>query len=87
MTRPWKVIKAEPHHLSVQDPDGWYEADVKWDGCIHFHQYSNVPLPRKVNNKEQLHDYLHICDIDDIIKRLTQLKAVAQQHFGKDWPK
>ena len=30
-------------------------------------------------------DYIHICDVDDMIARLVKLKEMAKAHFGEDW--
>lgn len=72
--------------LEVQDPDGWYCATVKFNGCIHLNKFYNIPLPR-VEDENQLSDYIHYCDIDDEIERLKQLKEEAIKYFGRDWNK
>lgn len=86
----WKVVpeKTEDHWLEVVDPDGWYSAVVKWDGCVHFRRYHNIPLQDRPSGKEhmELEDYLHMCDIDEEIERLQKLKEAALKHFGEDWP-
>jgi len=80
----WKVIKekTEDHWLEIEDPEGWYSAVVKWDGCIHFYRHHNEPIP---NTDESDIDYIHICGVNDFIKRLQALKEEAIKHFGKDW--
>ena len=64
-----------------KDGSHWVHAAVKFDGCIHYRKSYNNPLP----NDEEEQDYLHICDIDEMIKLLTSLKAAAIKHFGVDW--
>lgn len=83
MTEPlWVVIpeRTQPHWLEVIDPEGWCKASVKWDGCIHFDKFYNAPYP------DGEREYMHICDLDDLIKRLQALKLEAQKHFGDKWP-
>ena len=79
--------------LHLRDPDGWYEAMVKWDGCIHFYQAGNVPFDATFGQSEgprdesACDDYIHICDLDDFIARLAALRDAARAHFGeKEWP-
>jgi hypothetical protein len=87
-TVAWVVDQeaTKPYWLEVQDPEGWYKAIVTSDGCIHLNRYLNIPLP-EVEDEQQLEDYLHICDLDDMIARLQALKTMAQTHFGKEWPR
>ena len=32
-------------------------------------------------------DYMHVCDIDEMIERLTELREMARVHFGEHWPR
>lgn len=72
----------------------WNECSVKWDGCIHYSKAGNIPfelgLDSNSKNREEAgacDDYIHICDIDDLINKLLELKKVAQAHFKdkEDW--
>lgn len=85
----WRGIpeKTQEHWLEVEDPEGWYSAAIRFDGCIHFHRYYNTPkhLQTEGDKDSDMTDYLHICDIDDMISRLRTLKALAVAHFGSDW--
>lgn len=84
----WEVNEAgvsEGHWLEVKAPDGWYSASVKWDGCIQFARYFNEPMPF-TGEHPQLADSLHICDLDEEIKRLEKLREIAKSHFGCGWP-
>lgn len=83
----WKINEEETedgHWLELEDPDGWYKAIVKWDGCVHFNRLHNVPLP-ETGEGPQLVDYIHYCDIDEEIKRLEALRDKAREFFGDDW--
>lgn len=84
----------EAHWCDFIDPEGWYHASVKWDGCIHFSHVFNTPnyiepwkSEAKGKEDKEVSDYYHICDIDYLIERLQALKAAALEHFGKDWPR
>ena len=91
----WTPIpgKSTDFWFEVRDPDGWYEAVVKWDGCIHFYQAGNDPFDDEnghsdsERSKEACDDYIHICDIDGHIERLIALKEAALKHFGPTWPR
>lgn len=83
----WEIKEARQHCLKLKDPEGWYTAAVKWDGCIHFNRYFNAPHKEGETRLEhETDDYLHICDIDDLIERLQALKAEAKKHYGEKWP-
>ena len=81
----WKVIKdkSKDYWLEVEDPDGWYSAIVKWDGCVHYNKVANEPLPI-TGNHPQLVDYIHYCDLDDEIERLKSLRDIAEKYFNKE---
>ncbi|MDO8531199.1 MAG: hypothetical protein Q7T26_03375 [Dehalococcoidia bacterium] len=72
--------KTGPHWLELNDPEGWYHATVKWDGCIDFARYFNLPFTDP-SRREGDCDVLHICELDDLLGRLQELKTLAQQHF------
>lgn len=73
--------------------DHWTQASVKFDGCIHFSQAGNVPFGKdygyhgdsKERDKSACDGYFHICDLDDMIKKLQELKKKAVEHFGEGW--
>jgi hypothetical protein len=77
MTTNWKVKVAEDHWLEVVDEEGWYAAYMKWDGCMGYTRYFNEPLSNKADDC----DSIHICDLDDEIERLIQLRDMAKAHF------
>lgn len=86
----WEIMseETEDHWLQVRDPDGWYMAVVKWDGCIQYAHYFNTPATSGYIGDGDS-DTLHICDIDDEIARLQALKTLATQFFTErygQWP-
>lgn len=91
----WEIIPSETkeHWLKVRDPEGWWEAYVKWDGCLHISHASNVPFDNHNGrpgdagrNRVACDSGMHICDLDDFIIRLQTLRAEAVKHFGGEWP-
>jgi len=77
--------KVEPSHkgwLSLVDKHNALELGVKFDGCIHWRQYHNGTM----GEEDPDSDYLHICDIDEMIKRLQEVREHALKHFGDKWP-
>jgi hypothetical protein len=90
VTPVWKTLPEESneYRLQIVDPDGWYKAAIKWDGCIDLDTYANTPLTHRKPDEEDACDcYIHICDVDDFIGRLQSLKALALAHFDGLWPR
>ena len=75
-----------PSTVEFRDPEGWWRATVKWDGCIDLWRYFNVPMDVQNRREDDEPSYLHICDLDDTIRRLLALRRLARRAFGKDWP-
>lgn len=57
-----------------------YRANVKFDGCVHF----NRDYHASTGGDEDT-DYLHICDLDEVIDILTTVRMMAKEHFGDHW--
>lgn len=85
----WEIDKekTKDHWLELKDPEGWWSAIVKWDGCIHLNRYYNEPWGgTSATEKEINTDYIHICDLDGFIKIMEELRDKAKGHFG-EWPR
>jgi hypothetical protein len=80
----WKINKEKTQEdwLEVYTEDNKHSAIVKWDGCIHYYDYCNDAEPYRENKSEDV-DYMHICDIDQEIAYLQELRKVAEE-FYKD---
>ena len=74
----WKEVSRSTGILELENPDGWYKATVRFDGCIHFYRYYNTPFTVPNRPKNDGMDYLHICDLDDEINRLKELQRIAK---------
>jgi len=81
----WEKVEAHEYRAEFQDPEGWYRASVKLDGCIDMQRAYNVPFPRNDDEDEDMADTMHICDIDEHIERLIALRDAAREHFGDEW--
>lgn len=75
----WKVEegKTHDHGLSVgdvplYDDDPSWSAFVKFDGCVDLYEVGG--------------DGIHICNLDEMIARLQDLRALAKEKFGPEWP-
>lgn len=66
------------------DNHWWWQADISFDGCIHFSRAYNSPFPHDTE-KNPMSDYIHICDLDEFIERLKALREAAINHFGEGW--
>lgn len=86
MDKYWKISNtSQPHYLELEDlkfihTNAWPKksATVKWDGCIHLFEI-NSPV-------DEEGQYWHICDINEMIARLTELRDKAREHFGEcEW--
>lgn len=77
-----KVTEKEENgfHITVQEPNGWYRAWIKNDGCIEFDRFFNDPYPQPEEGIG-MSDRIHICDIDDFIERLKALKEIVEANF------
>ncbi len=83
----WKITAGAKHPdvcLDLHSPNpGLFSAVVKWDGCVHLNKYWNGAT--KEDDDEDNTDYIHICDIDDMIERLQEIKAIAAE-YKKEHP-
>lgn len=81
----WQIEQdSDEYTLYIRDADCWFQARVKYDGCIEFIRFFNQPFDLAPAGNED-YDQMHICDLDDTIERLTKLRDVARNYFGTDW--
>jgi hypothetical protein len=76
MNKHWKIIPDNFKHsfqAESLDYEGAYEAKVCWDGC--------VDLTRIFDGED---DSIHICDLDDFISRLQELKTLGANYFNNE---
>lgn len=63
----------------------WETAGVRWDGCINLVRYFNNAADDESRKVDDC-DVMHICDIDETIQLLQELKAAAIEYYGEWWP-
>lgn len=77
----WQIdpINTKDHWLEIEGADNsGFDDDsafVKWDGCLELTLVADGEVNR-----------IHICDLDNFIARLEEIKKLAKQHFGPTWP-
>jgi len=78
----WKVIPKDPHQawlqLELWNGDNGadapsYSVGIKFDGCVHVTRY--------YNGERKDSDYMHICDLDEFIELLQDIKKKRTEHF------
>lgn len=75
----WNIKNKTPGSLTLTSVDGCMnlEADVRFDGCVHLRRYYIRP------DFDDVADYIHICDVDELIALLTELRDKATEVFGE----
>ena len=77
-------------NMTVVDKERGIKATARFDGCIHLDTSNIVDWDdedeESVFNDPNNTGYLHICNIDNMIRFLTELKKHAESHFGPNWP-
>lgn len=73
-----REVCSDDDMLVLDDPEEWRTARVTVFGCV---EYTRI-LKRDPPENQMT---IHICDVDDEIERLQQLKDQARQHF-RVWP-
>ncbi|MET3697809.1 hypothetical protein SAMN05877753_104316 [Bacillus oleivorans] len=61
--------------LEVEDEDGTFDANIRWDGSMEIHLHS------KTEEGNELNDTIHTSDIDGLISKLEGLKQVCIDYF------
>ena len=89
----WQLFTDAPHTEDLTDEKGtlWPPSMVvSWGGrgcCVHLHSYYNGDMPDTAKDEDV--DYLHICDLDDFINELQQLRETMrwQRPEWDDYPR
>lgn len=84
------VEEVENFSVTFQDSaiseNTWFEAYVRKNGCVELHRYFNEPKEHNSQDDNDV-DFLHICDIDDMISKLQEIKRRSIERFGDNWNK
>jgi hypothetical protein len=88
----WEVVKtnktSDGTTVSINVVDKEYRnASVwfKWDGCVDYHKFENgfTVDDKPSKEKSETSQYIHICELDEMIERLQEIKKIAEQYFNK----
>lgn len=87
MSEYWQEVTDEctDYYLELLSPDKMWRARIKMDGCFEFERAHNRPFPELPEPTNQMIDGIHICDIDNCIARLQELKRLALAKFGREF--
>ena len=81
----WKQdAGSNPGSFSFVSEDGQRHGFVRFDGCVHYFMVNLTDADTGLVVDE---DYIHLCNLDEEIERLTLLRAEALQYFGAEWPR
>ena len=82
----WRIAKQDTHWIDIEhtphnDTDVWEEAGIKWDRCVHYRQYSNMPKGEGGNLDAEDHvSYLHICSVADMVDHMLTILKFGSEH-------
>lgn len=79
-----KVVRAEDYCIDFSNEYGDLFVHAKWDGCCDINRYYNGFTYKDRNSKDPNYnaDYIHICDLREFIKFLTEVADRAEQIEG-----
>lgn len=70
MYRVIQIYNKTNNAILVDEKYGEDEVTLKWDGCVDFQH----------NGKS-----IHICNINEVINKLTYLKEYGEKHFSNEF--
>lgn len=84
MYKKVKVYEGSNNVVLEDEQFGHEEVTLKWDGCIDYMMSFNGFKPSEDTTGENT-QYLHICDIDEMIEKLQALKKYGKEHFNNEY--
>lgn len=84
MFKKIKTYEGSNNVVLEDEKYGNIQALLKWDGCIDFRYGWNGIKPGEDKTGENT-DYIHICDIDEMIANLQALKEFGKKHFDNEF--
>lgn len=76
-----KIIRQEKHVLECCSEEKDFHVYAKWDGCCDITRYYNGNT-YETGDSEGDNDYIHICDLREFIRFLTDIADEAEQIKG-----
>ncbi|MFD2614894.1 hypothetical protein [Paenibacillus gansuensis] len=67
--------------LELESEDGRLDVNVRWDGCMEIHVFSQTEENR------ELSDTFHTCDLKGFIEAMSSLDQTCRDYFkeGSYW--
>ena len=63
----------------------WKDAQARFDLCVHYRRYFNVPKDLRTKDDGGDEDYSHICSIAEEVDDLLTILKMAREKMGGDW--
>lgn len=87
ITKEYQTGLSGRPNIEVATPCGDYSSSVREDGCFHLFNYSNMSFSGRQDNNPDDISYMHICYLDEHIRRLVALREIQRRWFsGEDVP-
>lgn len=71
-------------HLFLDSRDGFWEAQVRRDGCFELTRSHNHPLAGQTDWDDV--DHIHVCDVNGLDDMMDDMRAAAMAWFDHPWP-
>ena len=80
----WIKTEEDEYSLTVEDPEGFYKAVLRFDGCVHYYKWSLVAIHPSgaIIRSDEDETYIQYCELEGEIKRLQELLKIARNKFG-----
>jgi len=79
-----KVYEGSNNVVIEDEEYGFTEVTLKWDGCIDYRIGWNGIKPCEDETGYNT-NYIHICDIDEMIEKLQAIKDYGRNHFKNEF--
>jgi hypothetical protein len=73
------IQSARDTNFTLASSDKTVRLEQRQDGCCHIENWFNGEDCDTINPEHR--DYIHICDLDEFISQLTELRDKAKEHF------
>ena len=79
-----KVIKQNDYELICVNEEDDFSVCARWDGCFDIRRYNDGYTYKDKNIPSYSVYYMHICEVREFIKFLTEVADRAEQIEGFD---
>lgn len=81
MSKHWETTQDREYVRTVESPNGEWQATFRFDGCVDIHRAFNGLTVEEDDDP----DSMHICDLDEFIEKLTELREIARAKFPEEY--